>query len=148
MGQYGSSMSPLDKVIIALGRTKDPRAVAPIVRLMKELSEASEFSHYRAVGLALEAIASPEAAPALAEMLARPGIRGHVQRSPEEAIKQSGMSPKDESARSNSLRELALARALYRCGDHKGQGRRVLEEYQSDLRGHLAEHAKAVLGEH
>jgi hypothetical protein len=43
------------------------------------------------------------------------------------------------------LREIVLARALYRCGDHEGLGRRILEQYTQDLRGHLARHAKAVL---
>ena len=44
-----------------------------------------------------------------------------------------------------SLRELLLARALYRCGDHNGLGKTILTEYTKDLRGHLARHAKAVL---
>jgi hypothetical protein len=47
--------------------------------------------------------------------------------------------------RKMALRELLLARALYRCGDHKGLGERVLREYACDLRGHLARHAQAVL---
>jgi hypothetical protein len=48
-------------------------------------------------------------------------------------------------ARRVSLRELLLARALYRCGDYQGLGEKVLKEYTSDLRGHLARHATAVL---
>jgi hypothetical protein len=38
-----------------------------------------------------------------------------------------------------------LARALYRCGDYDGVGRKILEAYTHDLRGHFARHAKAVL---
>jgi hypothetical protein len=47
--------------------------------------------------------------------------------------------------RRESLRELLLARALYRCGDYQGVGKRILESYTHDLRGHLARHAQAVL---
>ena len=47
--------------------------------------------------------------------------------------------------RSNGIRELVLARALYRCGDKDGIGKEILEEYAKDLRGHFARHAHAVL---
>ena len=52
-----------------------------------------------------------------------------------------------EQTRRESLRELMLARALYRCGDYNGLGRKILETYTHDLRGHLARHAQAVLDE-
>ena len=45
------------------------------------------------------------------------------------------------------LPELVLARALYRCGDHKGLAKSILTEYAKDLRGHYATHAKAILAE-
>jgi len=44
-------------------------------------------------------------------------------------------------------RELVLARALYRCGDHQGVGETILRAYAADLRGHYARHAAAVLAE-
>ncbi len=47
--------------------------------------------------------------------------------------------------RRESLREVALARALFRCGDYGNMGRQILTEYTKDLRGHFARHAKAVL---
>ena len=53
----------------------------------------------------------------------------------------------DTSTREVSLRELTLARALYRCGDYEGLGERILREYSRDLRGHYARHAAAVLRE-
>ena len=49
--------------------------------------------------------------------------------------------------RRESLRELFLARALYRLGDHNGVGAATLRAYATDLRGHLARHAQAVLNE-
>jgi hypothetical protein len=44
-----------------------------------------------------------------------------------------------------ALRELALARALYRCGDCDGAAEKVLKQYALDLRGVYALHATAVL---
>jgi len=45
------------------------------------------------------------------------------------------------------LIELVLARALYRCGDYEGIGKKILSEYAHDLRGHYSRHAYAVLKE-
>ena len=47
--------------------------------------------------------------------------------------------------RTEPLREIILARALFRCGDYQGLGRQILEAYQTDLRGLFAKHAHAVL---
>ncbi|MFV1994717.1 MAG: hypothetical protein ACC661_04720, partial [Verrucomicrobiales bacterium] len=56
-------------------------------------------------------------------------------------------STTDNSTRNNSLRELILARALYRCGDFKGTAEGILKAYAADFRGHYATHAKSILGE-
>jgi hypothetical protein len=53
----------------------------------------------------------------------------------------------DTLTRNFSLRELVLARALYRCGDFKDIGKNILTEYTHDLRGHYARHAREVLKE-
>jgi hypothetical protein len=47
--------------------------------------------------------------------------------------------------RNSALREILLARALYRCGDKDGLGKRILSEYANDLRAQFAAHARAVL---
>ena len=54
---------------------------------------------------------------------------------------------KNVLARERSLRELILARVLYRCGDSDGLGYEILTEYTEDLRGHFARHADAILRE-
>lgn len=144
-GQFGPALSPLDTMIIAMGRTHDRRALPAILRKAAALNATSEFSHWRAVALALEAIADPTAAPVLAELLARPGIAGHAHLTVETARERSGPSPGDNTTRDLSIRELGLARALFRCGDHNGLGARILQQYARDLRGHFVRHAKAVL---
>ena len=47
--------------------------------------------------------------------------------------------------RTEVLRELALARALYRLGDCNGLGEKILQAYSRDPRGMYANHAKLVL---
>jgi len=147
MGQFGPNMSPLDRLIYALGCTGDRRAVPAIIAKAKLLRPESEFSHFRAVALALERIGDPAAAGALAEVLNLSGVRGHARSAIEDVIEEAKRYPSWNATepRSNSIRELMLGRALFLCGDRDGLGRRILEEYVKDLRGHLSRHANAVL---
>lgn len=148
MGQFGAALSPLDDLIVCLGRAKNPKALPTILAKMKLLDARSEFSHHRAVGLALELLHDPRAAKPLAELLQKPDMTGHVQNDIEQ-VKQQGVpgGTNAEKPRRESLRELLLARALYRCGDYQGVGEKILQNYTHDLRGHLARHALAVLNE-
>jgi len=146
MGQFGTALSPQDNLIVALGRSRDPRAVPVILKKLESLTAEHDFSHHRAVGLALETIGDESAAEPLARLLAKPGMTGYVHTDVEVAT-QRGVpgGTNAEQTRRESLRELLLARALYRCGDHNGLGKKILQAYAQDLRGHIARHAKAVL---
>ncbi len=148
MGQFGAALSPLDGLIIAAART-GRREVLPAVLEKAALLDASvEFSHHRAIALACELIGDPAAAPVLAEVLKKKGMMGHHHDSVAKAIERGAPGGTNaEQTRRESLRELMLARALFRCGDHEGLGRAILEKYAHDLRGHLARHAQAVLDE-
>lgn len=145
MGQFGANMSPLDSLIIAAGRSGDKRAVGPIVEKVKQLDATSDFSHFRAVALALEALGDTSAAPALAELLRKPGVGGHHAPTMVAALGRNRSSGTDTTTRAQELAELGLARALYRCGDVEGLGEKTLREYAADLRGFYARHAQAVL---
>lgn len=148
MGQFGAALSPLDVDIIAMGRTRNPAALPAILEKLKLLDASSEFSHHRAVALALELIGDAAAARPLAELLNKPGMRGYAHLDYDTAREHS--VPGGTNAvieRRESLRELMIARALYRCGDWENLGRQILSEYARDLRGHLARHAKAVLAD-
>jgi ribulose 1,5-bisphosphate synthetase/thiazole synthase len=143
---FGKRVTEMDSYIIALGRTGDKRAVAPVVELVRKMDARSRFSKFRAVTLALEALADPAAAEALAELLQKPGIAGHAMTDVKDAKPAGGFGAIGTGNERNlCLRELAVARALYRCGDYKGLAEKTFQTYAKDLRGVYALHATEVL---
>lgn len=150
MSNFGTAYSPLDTVILALGRIEHRAAVPAILEKVAVLDADSDFSHHRSVALALEQLGDRSAAAALADLLAKPGMTGHVHDSLEAVLQHAEPEQHDLHAvhtRNESIRELLLARALYRLGDRDGLGKQILSAYAEDLRGHLARHARAVLDE-
>lgn len=145
MGQFGRSISYLDSLIIAAGRTKKEEALPGIFRLMEKLTPESDFSHFRATAIALESIKDQSAAVPLFSLLEMPGVRGHTMPDIQTALMLEPKFKNDVSTRNNSLRELILGRALYKCGDYNGEGYQILSEYAKDLRGHYYRHASGVL---
>ena len=154
MGQFGRSISPVDSYVIALGRTGRPEALGAILEKARLLDASQAFSHHRATAMALEALGPAlasdgrrEAAQALAALLAKPGMTGHATTTVAEAKEKAAPGGRTANEPRNvSLRELIVARALYRLGDSGGVGERILRTYANDLRGHYARHARAVLG--
>ena len=102
MGQFGMSLSPLDSLIVALGRTKSENALEPILEKVQTLDSASEFSHCRAVALALEAIGDPAAARPLADLLRKPGIMGHAFTDIDKAREETPADASDTTTRNAS----------------------------------------------
>lgn len=145
MGQFGKSISYLDSLIIAAGRTQKTEAIPTIVRLAEKLTPESHFSHFRAVAIALETIGDKKGAEPLFKILEMPGVRGHVMPDIKTAKKLAPAFKNDVSTRNNALREVILGRALYKCGDFNGVGNQILNEYSKDLRGHFYRHASGVL---
>ncbi len=147
MGQFGPSMSNLDSLIIALGRTNAKEALSVILDKVRALGPEHSFSHHRAVAVALETLVLPEAADELAKLLNKPNMSGHAFTDISIARQNIKNSGTDTTTREVSLRELVLARALYRCGDSQGVGEAILKAYARDLRGHYRRHAQAILAE-
>lgn len=154
MDQFGRSVSWLDSYMIALGRTKAPGAWKAISPLAEKLTASDAYSHFRAVALAAESLGDRRAVGVLARLLALPGVSGHAMRYDPGAIplirdykyftqKNLGVADRE---RGDCLRELCLARALYRLGDTEdGLGRRTLESYLQDPRRAYANHVRLVL---
>ena len=154
MDQFGRSVSWLDSYMIALGRTHAKDAWTAVEPLAGKLTPSDAYSHFRSVALAAESIGDRRAVPVLARLLALPGVSGHAMNYEPAAIpliddykrftqRNLGVADKE---RGDCLRELCLARALYRLGDTAdGLGRRTLEAYLSDPRRAYANHVRLVL---
>ena len=146
MGQFNRSVSWVDSYIIALGRAKSKKALPVLFDKARALDNAGEFSHFRAVAMALESIGDTSGAPVLSELLAKQGVGGHAfaMQVPIPVVPGYANLEGDKE-RSACLRELAVARALFRLGDFEGRGERALRAYAADPRGAYAKHAKLVL---
>ena len=136
--------SPYNGFMLALGRTRDKRAVAPLLAKLGELKPGAALPQVRMITLALEALGDPAAAEPLAKLLQADGMHGYAVKKASDLPPTGGYGIGGEYAR--CFRELALARALMACGDFQGVARRTYEAYAADPRGLLSAHAKAVLG--
>lgn len=145
MGQFGMSMSYLDSLVIALGKSRKQEVLPSIIRLAKMLTPESEFSHFRAIAVAFETLANELPAKVLFDLLQMKGVTGHAMTTIQKAIQDTPASGTDTSTRNNALREIILGRALFRCGDYNGLGNQILNDYSNDLRGHFYRHATGVL---
>jgi hypothetical protein len=143
MAEYAHLPTPVDALVLALGYSRAPQAFEPIRRKLEMLDATVTLSHHRAAALALERLADARAATLLAALLEKPGMRGHALR----GIQPQPNRPPERRCREGALREIVLARALVRCGDHRGLGRSILGEYARDPRALFARHARQVLAE-
>ena len=144
LSAFGRRMSERDSLIVALGRTRSPLALGPLLAELAKVDANTQLAHVRALALALEALREPRAAPAIAEVLAKPGVSGWARTGAAAVTPSGGFGSSNENRR--CLRELHLARALYACGDHEGVARKIFEAYAADGRGVFALHARTVLG--
>jgi hypothetical protein len=145
MGQFGACMSRLDAMIIALGRTKDSEGGPALARLAKQLGRDVGFSHCRALALAAAMLRDRDLTSALEHLLDLPGFAGHAFLRAEDMLADSDGDSNATASRNLALRELYVARGLFLAGDPNGRGRRILDTYSRDLRGHFARHALAVI---
>lgn len=139
---YGKGLTEIG-LALALGRTKSELAVAPIGRMVEALVADSTMGEVRAATLAAEAHGGAALAPSLAAAMKKPGMAGWARQSADELAPLGGYFISEETDR--CLKELALARALWACGDCEGLAERTLRAYSADPRGVFAEHAHAVL---
>ena len=144
---YGESRHGGDNpqgFVLALGYSRSPKALGPLLARLGDVTPQTPMDAFRPVVNALAAHGGREAAPLLAEKLRLDGFHGFAVSDWRTLGPQGGYGGCPEFAR--CTRELALARALFACGDCEGLGRRTLEGYARDPRGALAAYAKAVLG--
>lgn len=141
MAEYAHLPTPVDALILALGYSGDRRAVPVLLEKLESLDADVTLSHHRAVAMALEALGDPRAAEPLARLLRKPGMSGQAMLELEPLHDRA----REKRRRTGPLREIVLARALYRCGDCGKTGESILRAYQRDWRGLFARHATDVL---
>ncbi|AQQ71030.1 putative FAD-binding dehydrogenase [Limihaloglobus sulfuriphilus] len=146
-GQFGSTFSKLDNYIIAMGYSKNTKAIDAIIARAKTLDASSDFSHFCALARACSSFEDKKLAPLLYSLLQKEGIRGYALNDKSELDEFNSRYFGSKEIRNLNLREILLARSLYQCSDHKGLGEKVLKEYSADFRGHYAICANAVLNE-
>ena len=151
MDQFGRSVSWMDSYVIALGRTKYKESFDRFAALADMLRARSHYSHFRAISLGFESLGDARGAEVLAKLLDLKNVSGHALEPGELpkvkgyetfATKNLGLGDKE---RSDCLRELCLARALYNLGDKGGKGEAILRAYARDPRKAYANHAQKVL---
>lgn len=154
MDQFGRSVSWVDSYLIALGKSKAKAGLEAAIEKAEKLTAESEYSHFRAVALCFEGIGDKKAVNVLRRLLEMPGVGGcyHTMKNRTAVVpgysrfttRNLGIGDKE---RSDVLRELCIARALYRLGDTPdGLAKQTLEAYTKDPRRAYANHAKLVLG--
>ena len=143
--QFGKCMSRLDSYIIALGNSKNEAMLSVILEKAALLRLEDHFSHYRAIALATEAIQSTQAAPVLTKLLRQGGLQHYETTSYSDAVNKVVPYIYDVSFRDKILKELHLAKSLYRCGDQEGIAQKVLRRYENGLEAHYARFAAEIL---
>lgn len=155
MADFAHLPTPIDAIVLALGNSGDRKALPVLLNLVEKLDTNVTLSHHRSLALALEKLADPKAAPPLANLLEKEGMHGFAMLNLDEAstlLDNDGKGPnpvKNSSytKRTKALREIVLARALYKCGDFNNIGKNILENYSKDIRGLFALHANHILKE-
>ena len=151
--ETANTFEEVDRLVMALGFTRSPKALPALVKKLKVLDAKSPVSHVKAICMALRMNRDPSLAGPLAELLDKPGMTGYS--APADYYRpQKGQSPREMPARGGSLaserinekfREVLVAALLFDCGDSNGKGRAILEGYTRDFHGHFAAYARAAL---
>jgi hypothetical protein len=146
---HGYSVSQLGRLVLALGRTKDPRAVPVIAEKLHLLKPNYNWRNTRACILALETVGTKEAGAVVAELLAEysnHAAKEGVSPSIEAVYSRQTGTETTEGLRYKSVIEISAARCLYRCGDTSDKkGEAILRQYTKDIRGVFSYHASQVL---
>jgi len=146
-GQFESTVSRLDSYLISLGIAGNSKAVEALIRKAEQLQADSDFSHFLAVTMASNELRDTRLAPVLHGLLTHEHVAGFQLTDKKDVYDYAKRTAGLKSVRNQVLQEILLARALVRCGDYQGAGRKTLQKYSADLRGIYAKCASDVLAE-
>ena len=160
--ETGNTLSDLDRLVIALGYSRAPEALRPLITKLRQLKPDSGLSHYKAISLALRPYLPCDAATGpLVEMLKQPGFSGHATvyslvpeenhrknvftTTAERLVTTAGNRSANVANLNKVYKELIIAAMLYRCGDRNGISATILRQYSQDVHGHFARYAQRTL---
>jgi hypothetical protein len=146
-GQFESTVSRMDSYVISLGIAGNSKAVEALIRKAAQLQADSDFSHFLAVTMASNELRDARLAPVLHGLLTHEHVAGFQLTDKKDVYDYAKRTAGMKSVRNQVLQEILLARALVRCGDCQGAGRKTLQKYSADLRGIYAKCASDVLAE-
>ncbi|MDX9980800.1 MAG: FAD-dependent oxidoreductase [Lentisphaeria bacterium] len=140
--------------ILALGRAGSRKAIPAIAAKARENCQdgkrAPSPNVARILALTAQALRDPALAEVLAMMLDCPGVSGHSFRLAADIPPVPGYDSRSNYSHGEKnavAREMNLACALYRLGDHEGKAAAILQAYADDPRGFYANYARLVLAE-
>ena len=149
----GAGGNRMDAYLLALGRASSQKAAPVIAEKIRELVEAGNTpssAHCRIVAMASQMLRAPILAEPLAALLEAPGVAGHAIRLGPAIPPVPGYTSRSnysQQEKTDVVREINLAAALYRLGDKDGKGEAILKAYTEDPRGFCANYARRVLAE-
>jgi flavin-dependent dehydrogenase len=150
--ETANTFSKVDRLVIALGLTRSPKALPALLDKLKMLKADSALSHVKAICIALRANRGVALARPLADLLDKPGMSGHSQAADYHRSSSPQTKPRTITQRATTggllnakFRELLIAGLLLDCGDLNGKARTILEAYKKDIQGHFASYARAAM---
>lgn len=133
MGQFGPSMSPLDAMIVSLSIIGGDEPT--LLEKLTALSIEMEFSHIRAVSLALMRNPIASAADGLEKLLASPGATGYAIITMQDALNSNRPDYNETTYRNDQLKEVYLAKALAACNPKSQTALKILNAYAKGMQG-------------
>jgi len=154
--ETANTFAAIDRMVIALGLTRSPRAMPALLGKLELLDAGSPLSHVKASCMALRANRDDSLAGPLADLLDKPGMSGHAQPADYYRSRAEPGAPRRVSPRATTggtpnnllnakFKEVLVAALLFDCGDRNGKARAILEAYRKDVHGHFAAYAAAAL---
>ena len=139
MGQFGMSISHQGAAVIALANIGlTPKGKTLLLKKIAALSIESEFSHIRAISLALMANPMKTAAPLLEKLLAAPAATGYAISDYKAALAANRNEHNDTSYRNSQLKEIYLAKALAACDAKSKTAAAILAAYKTGMQALFA----------
>lgn len=133
MGQFGPSMSPLDAIIVSLSVIGGDEPT--LLEKVHTLNIDMEFSHIRAVSLALMHNPVVGAAAGLEKLLASPGATGYAIITMQDALNSNRPDYNETTFRNAQLKEIYLAKALSACNPKSQTALNILHAYATGMQG-------------